>query len=79
MRHSIYVSETLTPALFVENPRNTHVLRAAKDEKKSKKKYLKACELQQINFTPLVTSVDELLAPKFQQFLKTLAGRFSEK
>ena len=35
--------------------------------------------MRYISLTPLVASVDGLLAPAFQNFLKVLAGRLAEK
>ena len=68
---------TDTDASSYGDKSSQQVLRAAEEEKKSK--YLNACEMRHVSFTPLVASVDGLLAPAFQHFLKVLAGRLAEK
>uniref|UniRef100_A0A8D8S998 Uncharacterized protein n=1 Tax=Cacopsylla melanoneura TaxID=428564 RepID=A0A8D8S998_9HEMI len=48
-------------------------------EEEKIKNYKEACESRHATFTPLVTSVDGLFAPKFVQFGKVLGEILSEK
>lgn len=53
------------------------VLKSAEVEKKAK--YSRACEERHISFTPLVTSVDGLLAPEFENLMKRLSDCLAAK
>ena len=65
----IRVTDTDAPSYQNRNPMN--VLKTAETEKKNK--YGPACEEKHMSFTPLVTSIDGVLAPEFTFFLKRLA------
>ena len=74
---SFDIRVTDTDALSYAGKSSEQILRAAEQE--NKQKYLEACTSRHITFTPLVVSVDGLLAPEFLFFIKTLALRLSEK
>ena len=79
-RHSaasfdIRATDTDAPSYQNRNPMN--VLKTAEIEKKSK--YGTACEEKHMSFTPLVTSIDGVLAQEFKFFLKRLAGGLASK
>ena len=54
-----------------------NVLKTAEIEKKNK--YGPACEEKHMSFTPLVTSIDGVLAPEFTFLLKRLADGLASK
>ena len=70
----IHVTDTDAPSYQNRNPMN--VLKTAEIEKKNK--YGPACEEKHMSFTPLVTSIDGVLAPEFTFFLKRLADVLGE-
>ena len=74
---SFDIRVTDTDALSYAGKSSEQILRAAEQEKKQK--YPVACTSRHITYTPLVVSVDGLLAPEFLFFIKTLALRLSEK
>ena len=74
---SFDIRVTDTDALSYADKSSDQILRAAEHEKKQK--YMEACMTRHITFTPLVVSVDGLLAPEFQFFVKTLSLRLAEK
>ena len=63
--------EAKTKKLFM------NVLKTAEIEKKNK--YGPACEEKHMSFTPLVTSIDGVLAPEFTFFLKRLPEGLASK
>ena len=65
---SFDIRVTDTDALSYADKSSDQILRAAEHEKKQK--YLEACMTRHITFTPLVVSVDGLLAPEFPFFVK---------
>ena len=71
----IRVTDTDAPSYQNRNPMN--VLKASEIEKKNK--YGPACEEKHMSFTPLVTSIDGVLAPEFTFFLKRLANGLASK
>ena len=71
----IRVTDTDAPSYLNRSPMS--VLIAAEEEKK--RKYVTACEDRHTSFTPLVTSVDGVLAPEFTFFLKRIADGLSAK
>ena len=48
-------------------------------EKEKKKKYLRPCQHQRLDFTPFVMSVDELLGQEAKNVLKQLSRRLAVK
>ena len=71
----IRVTDTDAPSYQNRNPMN--ILKTAEIEKKNK--YGPACEEKHISLTPLVTSIDGVLAPEFTFFLKRLADGLASK
>ena len=71
----IRVTDTDAPSYQNRNPMN--VLKTAKIEKKNE--YGPACEEKHMSFTPLVTSIEDILAPEFTFFLKRLADGLASK
>ena len=71
----IRVTDTDAPSYLNRSPMS--VLIAAEEEKK--RKYVTACGDRRTSFTPLVTSVDGVLAPEFTFFLKRIADGLSAK
>ena len=71
----IRVTDTDAPSYQNRNPMN--VLKTAENEKKNK--YGPAWEAKHMSFTPLVTSIDGVLAPEFTFFLKRLADGLASK
>ena len=53
------------------------VLHSANIEKKTK--YLDACQERHMSFTPVVVSVDGMLAPEFADFLRSIGEALSIK
>ena len=59
-----------TDAIFYQNRSPMSVLHSAEVEKKTK--YSDACQERHMSFTPLVVSVDGMLAPEFASFLRRI-------
>ena len=69
------LSDTDAPSYQNRNPMN--VLKTSEIEKKNE--YGPACEEKHMSFTPLVTSIDGVLAPEFTFFVKRLADGLESK
>ena len=66
-----------TDAISYQNRSPISVLHSAEVQKKTK--YLDACQERHMSFTPLVVSVDGILAPKFASFLRRKEEALSTK
>ena len=66
-----------TDAISYQNRSPMSVLHSAEEEKKTK--YSDACQERHMSFTPLVVSVDGMLAPEFASFLRRIGEALSTK
>ena len=66
-----------TDAISYQNRSPMSVLHSAEVEKKTK--YSDACQERHTSFTPLVVSVDGMLAPEFANFLRRIGEALSTK
>ena len=66
-----------TDAISYQKKIPMSVLHSADVEKKTK--YSDACQERHMSFTPLVVSVDGMLAPEFASFLRTIGKALSTK
>ena len=66
-----------TEAISYQNRSPMSVLHSAEVEKKTKYSY--ACQERHMSFTPLVVSVDGMLAPEFASFLRRIGEALSTK